>query len=73
MPTCWMDVIESRAKRCSRVEDELEELKNWVQDASNRVDRFIEECGDEEQDPMWFIRRLQKDLEKKTNEVMGYK
>jgi len=77
-PTCWQDEIEARAKKCTRVEDELEELKYWVQDLSNELDRFVE--GIEYEDDivsigyiMEFVRQLQEKLEKKKNKVMGYK
>ena len=76
-PTCWQDEIEARADKCTRVEDELDELKYWVQDLSNELDFFIEEV---EGDPyetsrsilIGFIKEIQVKLEKKKNEVMGY-
>ena len=72
MPTSWLDELEAAAVSGDKAKDELEELKHWVQDLSNRVDSFIEECKHGEQDPIWFIRKIQKSLEKKKNEVMGY-
>ena len=77
-PTCWQDEIEARADKCTRVEDELDELKYWVQDLSNELDFFIEET---EADPyetsrsifMGFIKELQAKLEKKKNKIMEYK
>ncbi|HEC66270.1 hypothetical protein LCGC14_1339180 [marine sediment metagenome] len=76
-PTCQVDELEARAVRCSSVEDELNELKQWVQGLSNELDFFVEEI---EGDPyetsrsifMGFIKEIQAKLEKKKNEVMGY-
>jgi len=73
MPTSWLDKLEDSAKSGAEANEELEKLKYWVQDLSNRIDSFMKECKYGEQDPLWFVKRLQKDLEKKTNEIMGYK
>ncbi len=76
-PTCWQDEIEARADKCTRVEDELEELKYWVQDLSHKVDYFMEnfELYEEitsRKEIVNFIKELQETLGKKKNIVMGY-
>jgi len=73
MAYCFTEGCSCKGEPEVSVEDQLDELKNWVQDLSNRVDSFVEEetlYG--VSDPMWFIRELQEKLEKKKNEVMGY-
>ena len=85
MPQSWLDNLYDTSKRCSTVEGELEDLKYWVQDVSNEVDKFIEDIeyeaeGIEYKDGivsvdyiMKFVKELQTKLAEKKNTVMGYK
>ncbi len=77
MVTCWIDEMEARSDRLVKVDAELDELKQWIQDLSNELDFYVEEV---EGDPyetsrsilIGFIKEIQVKLEKKKNEVMGY-
>ncbi len=79
MPVSWLDNLYDRSAKCSTVENELEDLKYWVQDVSNEIDRFVDgveyyEDGITSVDYlMGFVRELQAKLEKKKNTIMGYK
>ncbi|KKM91221.1 hypothetical protein LCGC14_1230850 [marine sediment metagenome] len=70
--------MEARSDRLVKVNAELDEPKQWIQALSNELDFYVEEV---EGDPyetsrsilIGFIKEIQVKLEKKKNEVMGYK
>ncbi len=77
-PTCWQDETEARTNRCNRVEDELDELKYWVQDVTERLEHFTENLnlyGDLllRAKIVEFLKETEEEMRKKTNEIMGYK
>ncbi len=72
------DEIEARANKCNRVEGELEELKYWVQDVTNKLEHFMENLdlyGDLllRAKIVEFVKEIEEEMRKKTNEMMGYK
>ncbi len=77
-PTCRLDEIEARAKKCDGVEDRLEELKYWVQDVTNKLEYFVENLGlfgdlVAREKMIEFVKEIEKEMRKKINETMGYK
>jgi len=78
MPTCYMQGCSCHGEPAISAEDQLDELKYWVQDISEKVDAFMEnlELYDEiapREEIAIFLKELRETLEKKKNEVMGYK
>ena len=77
-PTCRQDEMEARANRCNRVEAVNEELKHWLQDVTNKLKYFVENLdlyGDtlRQSKIIEFVKEIEKEMRKKTNEMMGYK
>lgn len=77
-PTCRQDEMEARANKCNRVEKMNEELKYWLQDVANKLEYFVANLdlyGDTilQSKIIEFVKEIEKEMRKKTNEVMGYK
>ena len=67
MAYCFTEGCSCKGNPIVRPEDELEELKYWVQDVCHKADAFMEELEYGECDPIAFIKELQEELRKKTN------
>lgn len=77
-PTCWQDETEARANRCDKVEEMSDEFKYWLHDVANTLEHFVGTLdlhGDTlpRSKIIEFIKEIEKEVRKKTNEVLGYK
>jgi len=73
-PYCWVEGCSCKGVKPIRIEDQLEELKYWVQEMAEKLDHFASEEYeyDSRESVMKFIKEIEEEIRKKTNEVMGY-